>query len=106
MTRKIFRRSFLATPVVAAVIAIAPASAIAQSSSADAYGGQGGDVQSAVQSGAEPTSANPSSSNSSGSGSSTLPFTGLDIGLMAVGGALLIAVGAGLARVMPRSSES
>jgi len=70
------------TTVAAAVAALAwAATAVAANPGVSGYGGQSGGVQSDVQSGG------------------TLPFTGLDLGLILGGGILLVLVGIGLRRL-------
>ena len=67
--------------LLAAVMIYAPL-ALAQQSSVDGYGGGAGGIQSEVESG----------------GGGSLPFTGLDLGLLIGGGLVLLAVGFGLRR--------
>jgi hypothetical protein len=67
--------------LVTAVVVYAPV-ALAQQSSVDGYGGGAGGIQSEVESG----------------GGGSLPFTGLDLGLLIGGGLVLLAVGLGLRR--------
>jgi hypothetical protein len=92
---------------VVAVAFAAAAPAYGQSAVGDAYGGNGGGILGAVSNGG---------GNGGGSGGSTpvstpapaqvqvtaesgsLPFTGLDLGLLAVGGIVLVGVGVGLRR--------
>ena len=88
-----------------AVIALAVAGpAQAQDSSVEAYGGNGGDVQSELTSGNDDGSNTGSNDvagiNRAGTGeadSGSLPFTGLDIALLLGGGVVLVAAGAALA---------
>ena len=77
--------------VVFAMLALAP-TALAVGSAGSGYGGAGGNVQNDVQQGA----LNASSGTESSGGS--LPFTGLDLTLLVVGGMTLLVVGAGLRR--------
>jgi hypothetical protein len=94
-------RGIVAVITVVAAMAVAPA-AFAQSSSVEVYGGKGGESVGALNNN-DPT--DPGSTAGSGGGSvdrgGALPFTGLDVGLLVGGGMLLIAVGAGLARLRP-----
>ena len=94
ITRK-FRLSSIARlaslAAVVSALALAP-SAAAQSSSVQTYGGKGGDVQAQVGAGER-------AQVSAGGG---LPFTGLDLALMAGGGLVLLLVGASLAKFVPR----
>jgi hypothetical protein len=85
----------------ALALALAPASALAQSSD-DGYETDGPTVQNQIEgggtagqsdSGTSPTPAN----DSAGSGEKAgLPFTGLDLGLLAGAGVLLVGMGAGV----------
>jgi hypothetical protein len=69
----------IATLLVLLAAALAPGSASAESSTCQAY---------------NPQLCNVSSSNDATSASgATLPFTGLDVGLLAVGGGVLLAAG-------------
>ena len=70
----------LAALVVALTI---PSSALAQGSSVDTYGGSGGEVHNALDNGA-------------------LPMTGSDTLVLGLGGLVLIAVGAGIAKLAAR----
>jgi hypothetical protein len=86
--------------VALALVAVAPA--YGQSAATDAYGGKGGGVLGAVSSGGggntpsakAPAQVQAAQTTSSGS----LPFTGLDVGLLALGGVALVGVGVGLRR--------
>ena len=92
-TRSVKMRMILSTVVMIAALALAPA-AMADSSSVGTYGGQGGEVAGSVASASDPASQ-----------SSSLPFTGLDVGLMAGGGALLLLIGLTMARTVPRNRD-
>ena len=99
-------RGIVAVITVVAAMALAPA-AFAQSSSVEVYGGQGGEAVGALNNN-DPTNPGTTSNpgTTAGGGASAdaggaLPFTGLDVGLLIGGGLLLIAVGAGLARLRP-----
>lgn len=82
------------------VLAIAP-SASAAGSSVGTYGGNGSAVA-GVASGDDPGSGTGATSSSG-----SLPFTGLDVGLIAGGGLVLLLMGIGMARITPaRPSES
>jgi hypothetical protein len=80
--------------VVCAVLAVAPAAWGATPGSAGTGYGGGGGVQNEVQQGAV---------NAVSSGSS-LPFTGLDLALLVVGGVTLLVAGAGLRRASRRGA--
>jgi len=93
---------------VVAVVFTSAAPAFAASSVGDAYGGNGGGILGAVENGGGNSGGNgggtsPASSSAPEavkvtSSESTLPFTGLDLGLLAVGGIALVGVGVGLRR--------
>lgn len=86
-----------------AVVAVALAAAVpayGQTAVTDAYAGHSGGVLGAVNnsgggggSGSAPTQVRATT------GSGSLPFTGLDIGLLAIGGGALVGVGVGLRRL-------
>jgi hypothetical protein len=86
--------------VALALAAAAPA--YAQSAVGDTYGGRGGGIVGTVDSGDSgdgpsapaPQQTQVASANDDGS----LPFTGLDVGLLALGGIALVGVGVGLRR--------
>jgi hypothetical protein len=86
----------LVTAILA--LALAPA-AFAQNVSGQGYGGQGAEVA-AVTAGGDP--GDPSSTGSASSGS--LPFTGLDVTLLAGGGLLLLLIGVGMSRAVKDSA--
>jgi hypothetical protein len=89
------RHALLMVVVALALLAIAPM-AYGAGAVTDGYGGKGGGVLGAVNSGGgngTPPAQVAATSNGS------LPFTGLDIGLLALGGVVLVAVGVGLRRV-------
>lgn len=98
------KRLALITAVVAVALAIA-VPAYGQSAVGDAYGGEGGGVLGAVtqsggngggNGGAKSTPAPHVQTAAAQSGQ--LPFTGLDLGLLAIGGIVLVGVGVGLRR--------
>jgi hypothetical protein len=80
-------RCFVVT--VCAVVVLVPTALAAGGAADKGYGG-GGNVQSEVGSGAAAGNAG------------TLPFTGLDLALLVVGGLALVLVGAGLRRAARR----
>jgi hypothetical protein len=85
--------------VVVAVALVAVAPAYGQSAATDAYGGKGGGVLGAVNSGGGGKGPSaPAQQVQTTSGSGSLPFTGLDVGLLALGGVGLVGVGIGLRR--------
>jgi hypothetical protein len=97
---------------VVGALAVAPA-AFAADSSVQGYtnaegqvvggGGGGGPNNSAGGPGDTTTT---KATEGSGNGNGILPFTGLDLGFLIGGGALLIAVGAGLARFGPQGDTT
>jgi hypothetical protein len=96
----------VALTTVVAAMAFAPA-AFAQSPSVDVYGGKGGEAVGALNNndgGGPGTTSGVGAS--AGGGGGALPFTGLDVALLVGGGLLLIAVGAGLARLRPHGEVS
>jgi hypothetical protein len=92
MTATFRRLSIAALVVTIAVLAFAPG-AFAQNSSVDTYGGSGGNIQSGISDPGDPGDPGDPSATDAGS----LPFTGLDLGLAAGGGLLLLGLGAGMA---------
>ena len=77
---------------VVALLVLAPAALGAGGSASGGYGGNGGNVQNEVSQGAAGAVAS----------QGTLPFTGLDIALLVVGGIALVIVGSGLRRAAKR----
>ena len=77
------------------VLAFAPVAA-ASNSSVETYGGQGGELAGSV-SGGDPS--DPGASGDPASNSSALPFTGLDLELLAGGGLILLLGGVAMARM-------
>lgn len=88
----------LATVIVA--LAFAPA-AMAQNASSAGYGGQGSDLVAISGSGGSGGSGTTSESDGG-----SLPFTGLDVGLAAGGGLLLLLIGLGMSRAISREPRS
>ncbi len=72
-----------ATALVAASVMLAPASALAQSSTCQAYNPQLCDASSGT----------PSAATGEVTSTGTLPFTGLDAGLLVLAGGVLVVVG-------------
>jgi len=85
--------SMLAILVLALVLA---APAFAQPSSQDGYTDQAGQVQAQVD---EESSAPVAATGSGGGGGGSLPFTGLDVALIAGAGVLLVGAGIGMQRL-------
>ena len=124
------RPEFSVFAIVVAIMSLLPAGAFAQGSSVDTYGGTGGEVAAEVgESGAPPASGDELSGldsggslpgdvateegtfaeNTGGGGGAgsdeeggTLPFTGSDTLILGLGGLLLVAVGAAVAKVSAR----
>ena len=92
----------LGTFAVAAVMALAPGSALAADSSLGTYAGAGGGSFNQVDPGADP-GADPGSADPA---SGSLPFTGLDVGLALGGGLLLLGTGMAIGRVVVRDNEA
>ncbi len=95
------RLALLMAVVALALVVAVPA--YAQNATSDAYAGKGGGIVGTVNSG-NGSGNGPSASApqqvqvASSSGSGSLPFTGLDVGLLALGGVALVGVGIGLRR--------
>jgi hypothetical protein len=77
--------------VVLASLVLVPSALAAGGSAGKGYGGEGGNVQTQVSAG--------TAAKSGG-----LPFTGLDLGLLVAGGAVLVVAGAALRRAARRTS--
>ena len=75
-----------------AMYVVVPTALGAGGAAGEGYGGAGG-VQNEVSQGAV-----------QGAGSGSLPFTGLDLALLVIGGVMLLVVGAGLRRAAKRSA--
>ena len=95
-------RMILSTMVLVVGLALAPA-ALANSS-VETYGGQGGEVAGSVSSGG-PTDLG-ATADADANSSSALPFTGLDLELLAGGGLLLLLGGFGMARMVARREDT
>ncbi len=80
----------LVTLSVMLALMLAPGSAFAQSATCQAYNPQ----LCAVSSGPEGTSSGPEGTSSGVASAGTLPFTGLDTGLLAISGGVLLVAGA------------
>ena len=92
------KRLALLLAVVAVALAVA-APAYAQNAVSDTYAGKGGGIVGTVESGKGPSASTPKQVQVAGSNNNgSLPFTGLDIGLLAFGGVALVGVGVGLRR--------
>ena len=79
---------------VCALFVLAPAALGAGGSADKGYGGNGGGVQNEVNQGAVQAAA----------AKGSLPFTGLDLALLVVGGISLVIVGSGLRRASRRTT--
>ena len=89
------RLALLMAVVALALVVAVPA--YGQGAVSDTYAGRGGGIVGTVGGGNGPSAPAPQQIVSSNEGS--LPFTGLDIGLLALGGVALVGVGVGLRRV-------
>lgn len=90
------RLALLMAVVALALVVAVPA--YAQSATSDAYAGKGGGIVGTVDSGNGPSASAPQQVQAANSNDGSLPFTGLDIGLLALGGVALVGVGVGLRR--------
>lgn len=88
--------SILAALVVMLVVA---APAFAQTASQNGYSGQGGQVQGQVDDDSTTPVAVVESGGSDSGGGGSLPFTGLDVALLAGAGLLLAGAGIGMRRL-------
>jgi hypothetical protein len=104
MTSRNRRTSLVALVATALMLAFSQA-AFAQNSSVDTYAGDGGDVQTQINSGADPRDPGDPGASADPGDPGSLPFTGFDIGLALGGGLLLLGLGAGVARMTPRSES-
>jgi hypothetical protein len=90
----------LISAVFALSLVLAPAAFAGGGSAGGGYGGAGGNVQQQVGGSQGAGAGTLGSSSSSGS----LPFTGLDLGLLVAGGAVLLVVGATIRRAARRNA--
>ena len=98
--------------VVAMILALAVVGpAYAQDSSIDGYNTESSSIQEDVDSGGTGFTAAGDSGDSGGTGGGSaddggsLPFTGLDLGLIGIGGAALLATGFGMRRMIRGGQE-
>lgn len=92
------RLALLMAVVALALAAVVPV-AYGQSAVSDTYAGEGGGIVGTVDSGNGPSAPTPQQVQvASTSDDGSLPFTGLDVGLLALGGIALVGVGVGLRR--------
>ena len=87
-------KAVLGAAIVALSLLLVPA-ALAQNSSTEVYGGEANQTL-GVNAGGGPDEPGTTSSDS------TLPFTGLDVSLLAGGGLILLLIGVGMAVAVPR----
>lgn len=108
------RRSVLAALMAAALLLASVTPAFAQNSTLEGYGTTGGQIQEQVQgssggddnggsTGGGETGDNNTTTTSTSSGDRTLPFTGVEVGLMLAAGLALAGLGLGLRRVTRQS---
>lgn len=81
--------------IVVLVLSLMLATAAFGQSSVSGYNGPGGQVQSEV----EGDSTQPVATGNSGGGGGSLPFTGLDVALLAGAGGVLVAAGVAMRRL-------
>jgi hypothetical protein len=93
------KRLALLMVVVALAFVAAAVPAYGQSAVTDSYGGHGGGILGAVNSGGGGNGSPPAPAQVQTASGGSLPFTGLDIGLLALGGSALVGVGIGLRRI-------
>jgi hypothetical protein len=96
--------------IAGAVALLAPATAVAQSSSDQSYGGPG-NVVSGLQQGSGGGGGNgganqPSTTAPKTTKAESLPFTGSDLGVLAAAGGLLLGLGFGLRRLTHRPAQA
>jgi len=92
------KRLALMMVVVALAFVAAAVPAYGQSAVTDSYGGHGGGILGAVNSGGGGNGSPPAPAQVE-TASGGLPFTGLDVTLLALGGTALVGVGIGLRRL-------
>jgi|SRR4051812_36977266 hypothetical protein len=94
--------------IAGAVALLAPATAVAQSST-DGYGGPG-NVVSGLQQGSGGGGGNggnqPSTTAPKATKAESLPFTGSDLGVLAAAGGMLLGLGFGLRRLTHRPAQA
>jgi hypothetical protein len=98
--------------IAGAVALLAPATAVAQSSSDQSYGGPGNVVSGLQQGsgggggGGNAPASQPSSTAPKTTKAESLPFTGSDLGVLAAAGGLLLGLGFGLRRLTHRPAQA
>jgi hypothetical protein len=85
--------------VSALILCLAIATAASAQSSVEGYNDQAGQIQAQVEEGGESPTQPAATSGGGGGGGGSLPFTGLDIALLAGAGGLLVAAGFGMRRL-------
>jgi hypothetical protein len=95
--------------IAGAVALLAPASAVAESST-DGYGGPGNVVSGLQQGsgggGGNAPASQPSTTAPKTTKAESLPFTGSDLGVLAAAGGLLLGLGFGLRRLTHRPAQA
>jgi len=84
--------------IIASIVAlclVVPSAALAQSSSLEGYSEPRAEIEGSSTGGGDPKDPGDPAGDTAGS----LPFTGLDLGLMAVGGVVLAGMGFGMRRL-------
>ena len=84
---------------LAALVLFSASPAFAQDTSTEGYNDFGGRVESNVQGDTAAGGAGNEAGTTNAAGEGDLPFTGLDLGLLAAGGAMLLGVGLGVRRL-------
>src|SRR5687767_14285075 len=90
-------KTFISVVAVLALSVALAVPAFGSSPSVEAYSDEGGQVLSQVQGGDDGTP--PTAKPATADPASTLPFTGLDVSLLAAAGGLLVAAGIGMRRL-------
>jgi hypothetical protein len=96
--------------IAGAVALLAPATAVAQSSSDQSYGGPGNVVSGLQQGsgggGGNAPASQPSTTAPKTTKAESLPFTGSDLGVLAAAGGMLLGLGFGLRRLTHRPAQA
>ena len=97
----------IATVMLALALTLGATTLASAQSTIGGYNDQGGQIQSQVDTGTGGSTdgSGVAGSTQSTDGGSSLPFTGLDLGLLALAGGALVAVGVGMRR-LTRAPES
>jgi hypothetical protein len=88
--------------IIASIVAlclVVPSAALAQSSSLEGYSEPRAEIEGSSTGGGDPGDRSGGDPAAETAGSNSLPFTGLDLGLMAAGGVVLAGMGFGMRRL-------